>query len=178
MTQYSLKRGLRIFEKQEVITKELTRLHDMTTFIPMDHGSLKNEQLVQAIASLVFLKDKMIGEIKGRVCANGSQKRSYIRKEDAPSPTAYTQAVLKKAAIEAHEKRDVSIFYILGSYLHTETYKNIIMVLKGQLSELVVKLCPKLYRKYMTINSKGELLLYVKVHKSLYGSFRIALLLY
>ena len=43
------------------------------------------------------------------------------------------------------------------------------MVLEGPLSELMVKVEPSLYMKYVTTNSKVNPLLYVKIHKSLYG---------
>ena len=39
------------------------------------------------------------------------------------------------------------------------------MVLEGPLVELMVKVDPKLYSKYVTINSKGNSLLYAKMHK-------------
>ena len=52
------------------------------------------------------------------------------------------------------------------------------MRLEGRLAELMVKVDPSLYRKYITTSSKGKPILYVKMHKALYGMMRSALLFY
>ena len=44
--------------------------------------------------------------------------------------------------------------------------------------ELLVKLQPELYRKYVITGKNGEPLLYVKLLKALYGLLRSALLFY
>ena len=100
----------------------------------------------------MFLKEKRNGDVNGRACANGSKQHTYIKKEDATSPTACTEAVFLKALIEAYEERAVKIFYIPGAFLHTETVEDVIMVLEGPLAELMVQVDPSLYRKYITKN--------------------------
>ena len=80
--------------------------------------------------------------------------------------------------IESYEERAVAIFDIPGAFLHTDTDKDVIMVLEGPLAELMVQVDPYLYRKYMTRNYKGKTLLYVKMCKALYGMLRSALLFY
>ena len=52
------------------------------------------------------------------------------------------------------------------------------MVLKGRQAELMVQVTPNLYRKYITVNRKGTIILYVKMQKVLYGLLRSALLFY
>jgi hypothetical protein len=89
-----------------------------------------------------------------------------------------TESVFITAAIEAHEERHVAVLDIPGAYLHTETDEEVIMVLEGPLAEIMVKVAPRLYQKYITTNSKGEALLYVKMQKALYGLLRSALLFY
>ena len=42
----------------------------------------------------------------------------------------------------------------------------------------MVKVSPKIYRKYVIVSSKGELILYVQILKVLYGLLQIALLFY
>ena len=77
------------------------------------------------------------------------------------------------SAIEAKEGRDVAIIDIPGVYLHTYIDKwgneKIIMLFKGKLAELMVMVDPKLYRKYVTYDSKGNTMLYVQMNKALYG---------
>ena len=53
-----------------------------------------------------------------------------------------------------------------------------IMLLEVPLAKLMVKLDPKIYRKYVTICSKGKLLNNLKMHKDIYGLLRSALLVY
>ena len=90
----------------------------------------------------MFLKEKRDGKIKSRTVANGSKQRSYIRKEDASSPTPSADAIFVTAAIDAYERRHVAQFDIPGAFLHTDTNEDIVMVLEGPLAELMVKLDP------------------------------------
>ena len=52
------------------------------------------------------------------------------------------------------------------------------MLFKGKLAELMVMVDPKLYRKYVTYDSKGNTMLYVQMNKALYGLLQSALLFY
>ena len=49
------------------------------------------------------------------------------------------------------------------------------MKLEGKMAELLTKLDPKLYRKYVT-NEKGITILYVELEKGLYGTLQAALI--
>ena len=52
------------------------------------------------------------------------------------------------------------------------------MLLKGPLTELMVMVDPKLYWKYVTHNTKGVVLMYVKMNKAFYGLLKSMLLFY
>jgi hypothetical protein len=52
------------------------------------------------------------------------------------------------------------------------------MVLKGELCELMVRVNPKIYRRYATKDSKGKPIMYVQLYKSVYGLLQSALLFY
>ena len=69
------------------------------------------------------------------------------------------------AAVDAHEDFYVAIFDIPGEYLHTEIGKDLPTFLEGALSEIMVKVAPKIYEKYVIMISKGKLLLYVQIKK-------------
>ena len=43
------------------------------------------------------------------------------------------------------------------------------MVLRGELAELLVKVAPDIYRKYITRDKKRKATLYVRLQKALYG---------
>ncbi len=73
-------------------------------------------------------------------------------------------------AVDAYEGRSVGTVDVPGAFLHTWlTDEKVIMVLKGELCELIVKVDPKLYTKYVTIDSRGKKVLYVQLSKALYG---------
>jgi len=50
------------------------------------------------------------------------------------------------------------------------------MLLEGTIAELIVKLEPSLYRKFVWRNKQGKPMLYVKLQKALYGTLQAALL--
>ena len=150
----------------------------MHTFIPQDPSEITSEMRQKAIASLVFLKEKRNGDVKARAYANGSKQRTYTKKSDATYTTACTEAVFLAAFIEAYEERDVTILNIHGAFLHTETDKDVIMVLEGPFAELMVQVDPYVYRNYITTNSKGKPILYVNMYKELYGMLRSDLMFY
>ena len=52
------------------------------------------------------------------------------------------------------------------------------MVLKGDLSDMMVQIAPEVYRKYIMTDKKGTRVLYVKLQKALYGLMRASLLFY
>jgi hypothetical protein len=72
----------------------------------------------------------------------------------------------------------VACFDIPGAFLHADSDKDITMVLKGRLVELMVQVAPNLYRKNISVDRKGTAILYVKMQKAMYGLLRSALLFY
>ena len=67
MTQYNLKPGLRKFGARgvTVAVKELMQLHIMDTWTPLKVSKLSKEQRKRALSSLLFLKEKRTGDVKG-----------------------------------------------------------------------------------------------------------------
>jgi hypothetical protein len=180
MTQYNLKPGLRKFgaKGQHAAIDELTQLHVMDTWTAMDATKLSREDKMKALSLLLFLKEKRTGKIKGRACINGAPQRAYIPKEDAASPTVSTESTFVTAAIAANEKRKVRCFDIPSAFVNTDVDKDVLMVLKGELADMMMQIAPQVYRKYVTINKKGTPILYVKLKKALYGLMRASLLFY
>ena len=83
---------------------ELTQLHVMDTWVPEDPTILSRAEKVKALSSLMFLKEKRSGKVKGRACVNGSPQRAYISKEDTSSPTVANESVFITSVIAAHKK--------------------------------------------------------------------------
>lgn len=113
--------------------------------------------------------------------AGSDKQHSIIPAQEASSPTAALESVLITAAIDATEERDVAIIDIPNAFVTTcltNEEDKAIMRMRGKLTELLVKVAPKIYMKYVTMNSKGETVLYVKLLNALYGIMKTALLFY
>ena len=65
---------------------------------------------------------------------------------------------------------------ISGAFLHADMEEDVQMLLEGTIAELIVKLDPALYSKYVWENKQGKPMLYVKLMKALYGTLQAALL--
>ena len=113
--------------------------------------------------------------------AGGNKQRNHIDKTDATSSTAALEYVLLTATIDAKEGRDVAIVHIPNAFVTTriENKDDISTIrLRGKLAELLVATAPEIYKKYVTFNSKGELVLYVEALNALYRIMKAALLFY
>ena len=178
--QYGLKAGLKRFEERgsQAIMKELTQFHTLKCFKPRDPKTLSREDRRNALTSLMFLTEKRTGEVKARACANGSTQRDHIAKEEATAPTVTSESIFIQGTIYAHEHRDVATCDIPGAFLHADNPNYVLMRLNGTLAELMVKVAPKLYRKFVTVNAKGKSVLYVQLEKAVYGMMMSALLFY
>jgi hypothetical protein len=89
---------------------------------------------MRALSPLLFLKEKRTGDIKGRACINGAPQRNYIPKEEAASPTVSTELTFITAPIAAHERQAVRCYNIPSAFVNTKVDKDVIMVLKGELT--------------------------------------------
>ena len=180
LVQYSLGAGMKKFQERGVsgVSKELTQMHNMNVFRPVEKNTLMKEERAKAVASLMFLKEKRDKSVKARMCADGRKQREDWTKQEATSPTVATKSVFITAVIDAYEGRDVAYFDIPGAFLHAESDEDITMILKGRLAELMVQVAPNLYQKYITVDRKGTAFLYVKMQNVMYGLLRSALLFY
>ena len=180
ITQYNLKPGLQKFGKRGVTAAvdKLTQLHIMDTWTAMDPSKISQEERMKALSSLLFLKEKQTGKIKGQACINGAPQRAFIPKEEAASPTVLTESTFIMASIAAHEYRKVRCYDIPSTFVNTEVDEDVLMVLKGNLVEMMVQIAPQVYRKYVMVYRKGMPILYVKSQKALYGLMRVSLLFY
>ena len=89
-----------------------------------------------------------------------------------------TDSVFLTGVIDAHEHRAIAMLYIDNAFLHAENDEYMLMLLCGNLSELLVKVDPKLYGKHLITSRKGVPIIYVKLTKDLYGMLISAMLFY
>ncbi len=177
--QYQLEVGIKHFEDQGEIAvmKELQQFNPYGVFEPKLADELTDNDKKKVLASLIFLKEKRNGDIKDRSCANGSKQREHIAKEEAAAPTVALESIFITAAIDAKEHQKVVTIDIPGAFLHADNEDYVIMKMVGTLAELMVKMKPKLCRKYVIIK-KGCSVLYLRLQKALYGMMKSTLLFY
>jgi hypothetical protein len=159
--------------------KELTQLHIIGTWWPMDPSKLGQEEKMKALLSLLFLKKKQTGKTKGRACINGALQRAYIPKEEAVLPTISTESMFIMAVIAASERRKVQFYDVPSAFVNTDVDKDgVLMALKGELATMLLQIALDVYRRYIMADKKGTPVLYVKLQKAQYGLMRASLLFY
>ena len=129
----------------------------------------------------MFLKEKRDSTIKGRGCADGRRHRLYMAKYQTSSPTISNEALFLTLTIDAKEGRDVAMCDIPGAFIQTDMPKGsdkIHIKLEGAMVELIAKINPQLYRKYVILSRKGNPVLYGEACKSIYGTLNTSLLFY
>ena len=102
----------------------------------------------------------------------------YIPKEEAVSPTVSTESVIITLVIAASKRRHVRCYDVLSAFVNTNMDENLLMLLKGELTEMMVHIAPQIYQKYISVDKKGTPVLYVKLQKALYGLMQASLLFY
>jgi hypothetical protein len=123
----------------------------------------------------MFLKEKRCGKIKGRGCADGRSQREHMTKQETSSPTVATKALILTCVVDAIEGRDVATCDIPGAFMQSDMKGKVVMKLEGVMSEVILKIDPKLYTKYAT-KENGKEVIYVILTKALYGTLQAALL--
>ena len=181
MTQLSMKAGMKHWGKRgtRAVSKELQQLHHCDTFEPVDPKMMTSEDFHEALKLHLFLKQKCNNSIKGRMVTDGSKQHTSIAKEDATSPTVALELVLLMATIDAAEGQDVTTIDIPNAFVQTrldDDSNKVLMRLHGKLTKLMVKVAPEIYSKYVSVDSKGELVLYVHLLNALYRIMKAALL--
>jgi hypothetical protein len=178
MTQVSMKRGLKMFGRkgEEAVEAELQQLHDRGVIEPVCANELSNAEKKEALAYLMFLKEKRTGKIKGRGCADGRKQRIYTTKQEASSPMVAIESILLSCVIDAEEGRHVATVDIPGAFMQADMDETVHMRLEGVMIDLLLNVAPQ-FGQFVTAEH-GKKALYVRLAKALYGMIRAALLFY
>ena len=175
-----MNKGINIFGNmtETAVMKELQKIHDMNTYKPMDASMLIYQDIKDALASLLFITEKRNGDIKAIKVAVGSRQRTYdvYDKRNVSSLTVNNENVFYTGVIDTYEHKDLAMLNIENSFLHDENDEYVLILLRGKLSELLVKMDPKFYQKYVITSKQGVPILYVKLTKVLYGILRRAMM--
>jgi hypothetical protein len=76
-----------------------------------------------------------------------------------------TKSMFITSAIAASEKRHVRCYDVPSAFVNTDIDVNVLLVLKGELAEMMVHITPQIHGKYITLNKKGTPVLHVKLQK-------------
>jgi hypothetical protein len=177
LTQCNLKRGPKEFGSEGLIAlgKEVEQLCTRKVSKPVDGNDLTREQKRASPRYLMFLTKKRCGRIKARGCADGRKQRETTSKEEASAPTVATKAVMLSATIDAMEERDIATADIPGAFMQADIDEVVHVKFEGEIAEMLVKLDPKLCRKYIK-DENGKSVLCVELLKALCGTLKAALL--
>ena len=96
-------------------------------------------------------------------------------------PTIYNEALFLTLAIDAREVRDVATCDIPVSFLQTDIPKvanKVHIKLDGAMVDLLAKINPQLYRKYLILIRKVKPVLYGEARKAVYGTLNSSLISY
>jgi len=125
---------------------------------------------------MTVIKEKRSGEVKGRVCADGSTQRGKYTKEETASPTASADALMLALMIAALEGRDVAIADVTGAYLNADMGDLVHMKFQGATVDIMCEIDPTM--EEFVVIEQGQRTLYVQLMKALYGCVQSALLWY
>jgi hypothetical protein len=177
LTQYNIKRGLERYGQaaSDAVLKEMKQLHDRKTIRPRFSKDLSLQERRDALAYLMFIKEKRCGTIKARGCADGRKQRVYKTKEETSSPTVRTESLMLSCVIDAKERRKVLTADVPGAFMQVDVDEVVHVRLVGPLAILLTKVDPDLYTKYVT-TEHGKEVLYVQLQKALYGTLSAAML--
>ncbi len=169
LTQYNLKQGIKKFgdDGKAAVLAELQQLYDRNVMKPVGKFDLTAEERKGALRYLMFLKEKRCGTIKGRGCADGRKQRDYMTKQETSAPTVATEALILTCVVDAIEDRDVATCDIPGAFMQSDMKGKVVMKLEGVMAEVILKIDPKLYTKYIA-QENGKDVIYVILQNALY----------
>ena len=141
--------------------------------------SLSKEEQEKSINSKLFLKDKRDLNVKVSLVASVNKQKGNFDRVEATSTTKTLESVLLTVTIDFHKESDVPTIVIPSAFVRTRIKHKedcTVMHLRGNLTEIMVKVSPKIYTNYTAINLKGETILYACLLNTLYSILKAALL--
>ena len=153
ITQYHVFKVLKLFGEPGVaaILKELKQLHGRMFVDLKNADKMTTCQKKLALQYLMFLNKKRCGKINGRGCADGRKPHKYLIKDYTRAPTVAMEALFLTCLIDAMDHHEVVTLDIHGAFMQADTEgETVHMKLEGKMADLLTKLDPKLYQKYVT----------------------------
>ena len=163
-TQMSAKKGFKLFGESAfaAMYKEFKKLDEgpmkgKSVVGAINFDKLSKEDKMNALEAVSLIKEKRTGDIKGRVAANGSKQKKYLKEgESVASPTVSLEALIMTLIVDVFEGKKVTTFDVPGAYLHAEMPedKKILMVLRGEFVDIMCDVNPEHKTNVRVINGK------------------------
>ncbi len=176
LTQLSVKAGIKQWGAKAIVAamEELRQLILKDVFIFVERKHLIAKQQKAILRTLLFLKEKRDGRLKGRCCVDGRPQAFMEQIVDPFSPTVSTETFFISTVVDSHEERDVATADIEGAYLTVDMLEEDVYVeLEPVLSAIVVAMFPHLAK---FLDDQGRLT--AKLGKALYGCIQSARMFY
>ena len=182
--QYHINKGLKVFGEagNKGVIKEIDQMLKRGAFGPILIQDLTEEERLKAFDSMMLLSEKEDGEVKGRFVGRGDQSQEFFTKEETASPTVSLDALEVTCTIDAKEGRDIMSTDVPNAFIQTFTPKlpkgegRIIMKITGTMVKYVIDIAPE-YRDFVVLQN-GRRVIYVEVHRAIYGMLVSSLLWY
>jgi hypothetical protein len=102
MTQMTAKAGIKKHGQvaADALFQEFLQLQDKTVFAGKHRSELTKALRQGALRVINVIKEKRCGKIKGRIVADGRPQRKLYTKDEASSPTVFTDAILMLILID------------------------------------------------------------------------------
>ena len=135
---------------------------------------MSHEQRKKVLRYFMFPKEKCDGTIKARGCVDGRLQKENIAKSDRSSPIVSLEAMMMSFAIDAKENRYVPVTDVPGAFLHADMEEEVHLLHEGTIAELIIKLNPKLYRKYIWRNQNEKPMLCLNSRRPFMGHCKLS----
>ena len=144
-TTLSVKRGIKDYgdKARQAIIDELSQMLKKGVFRPVHYHQLSDQERSRVLRSIMFLKLKRDGRLKGRLVADGRPQALYGCNMDISSPTASTESVFVTLVIDATEDREVAVADIEGAYLEAVMTETVHIEIDEDVSMLLLELMPE-----------------------------------
>jgi hypothetical protein len=118
------------------VVTEMTHLQDYHVYNLVRANSLTPAEHKTALESLMNIVKKHDRQVRARAVADSSKERHQpgYKKEDGTSPTVMMDSNMIAATIDAHERQDVTMVDIPGTFLHAYNNKDTAEALPNLLS--------------------------------------------
>ena len=137
----------------KAVDAEMKQLHWCESF------KTSQQKAIMVLESHAFVTKKTSGELKARQVASGNKQCDFITKEESSSPTVANESITLSSVLDAIENCKVITVDIPNAFIQMVVENerdHIIICIWGHLVDVLTRIPPEVYSKFITINAKGE----------------------